>query len=123
MPLTNPAFQATGDIFPSRFVKINGSHKVAQAGTNERAMGVSTEGTKFPPGSQGLSAPYKAAEAGDNLTVYGDGDICLLEIGSGGVTAGDLLKSDTNGKGVTSPQTETSLVYIGAVALETAAAG
>lgn len=112
-----PAFVASGNINPSVFVKLDTSNNfsVLQAGANARTIGITSEGTKYAPGTN--SNTYNAVQ-GDEVTVYGLGDVCLLTIGSGGCTVGDLLESDANGAGVTST---TSGHAVGAVALETRA--
>ncbi len=60
-----------------------------------------------------------AAISGDSLRIFGQGDDCLLTLGVGGATAGDLLKSDANGAGVTASTGNKA----GARALQTGAAG
>lgn len=88
---------ASGDIYPSRFVKKSGSYTVAQAGAGEAAIGISHEGAKATPlpGNSTL-----AASSGDPLNVYSDGDNCLLEAGADGIAAGAYLKADSSGRGV-----------------------
>ena len=59
-----------------------------------------------------------AAESGDLLEVFGPGQETQLELG-GTVSAGDMLKPDANGKGVTAASTN----YYGAIAKHGGAAG
>lgn len=86
MPLNNPSYRAGGDISPSRFVKFNtGSGNaadfvvVAAAGATFPIMGVSQDGTKFPEVTDGFGAGSQtlAAASGDQVGVYGLGDVCL----------------------------------------------
>lgn len=99
MPLAGQS--ASGNIYPSRFVKKSGAFTVAQAGAGEAAIGISQEGSKDAPlpGNSTL-----AAVSGDPLRVYADGDVCLLEAGAT-VAAGAYIKSDTNGKATTAAST------------------
>ncbi len=114
-----PAFMANGDISVCRFVKqdTTADHKVLQAGAGEAVIGISQEGSSQAPIPE-VSTQY-AAQAGQAIKVYGVGERCKLEIGSGGCTAGDKLKPDSNGKGVAI----TAGDAYGAVALTTCAAG
>lgn len=122
MPNTAPHFKASGTIRPARFVKISGSNTCAESDANEKVIGVSMLGTNQPPLEDLVTNAY-AAESGDSLEIHGDGDICYLELGSGGATAGQDLKSDADGKGVAAATTGTTIQQIGATALETASAG
>lgn len=118
--IVTPNMTAQGNINPSVFVKLDTSNNlsVLQAGAGAGTFAVSWEGTKYAPGTAADNG--YAAESGDGITLYGPGSVCLLAVGSGGWTAGDLLKSDANGNGVT---TTASGDKIGAVALETGAYG
>lgn len=120
MPLNNPNFVAGGDIRICRFVKQSTSadYTVLEADANEQTIGISQEGTNDAPTS---GASSLAAASGDPVAVYGLGDVCLLTIGSGGVTRGGRLKSDADGKGVAVATTGTTIQQIGARALESAA--
>ncbi len=60
-----------------------------------------------------------AAESGDPLHVYADGDECLLEAGEA-ITAGNWLKPDSQGRGIVIDNTASD--PIGARALEDAGA-
>lgn len=118
-----PLLRAGGNIATHSFVKLSTSANstALQAGDNEFVIGIAQVGPKEPPGLSGAST--NAAESGDNVQIFGLGDICLLRAGSGGWTAGDLLKSDSNGDGVTAATTGTTVQNVGAVALETVSAG
>lgn len=112
------SFVAGGDIRPSRFVNLDATAEgvVLEADAGEDIYGISHEGTHRPPYASlddGL-----VAIAGENVRVYEDGEICFLEIGTGGCTVNGRLKADADGKGVTASTTE----KIGAIALETCAA-
>lgn len=88
---------ASGNIYPSRFVKKSGAYTVAQSGAGELSVGISHEGAKATPLP---GASTLAAEAGDPLNVYSDGDNCLLEAGADDIPNGAYLKSDSTGRGV-----------------------
>lgn len=88
---------ATGNIYPCRFVKISGDFSVAQAGANERVFGISQMGTNKPP-IPDVTSQY-AAVSGETLRVFQDDEECLLELAAT-LSAGALLKSDADGKGV-----------------------
>jgi sulfur carrier protein ThiS len=95
-------FTASADIRPSRFVKISGNYTVAECDANEWPIGISAEyGENAPIPSQ--STEY-VADSGHSCPVYTEStpidQPVLLILGSGGATAGVLLKSDTNGAGV-----------------------
>lgn len=115
--------RATGNISPSRFVKlVTAADSVGQSGTNEAIYGISQE---FPRAAPVEGASAYAAAAGEELMVYtaGDDEGCLLEIGSGGITLGVMLTSDTDGKGIALASTAATLFNVGAIALETGSAG
>jgi len=107
----NLSVLATGDVNPSRFVTISGSLNVAESNAGEVPVGVSQPGTK-------LFNSTLAAASGDVLGVYAEAQECWLLYG-GSVTAGDRLKPDADGKGVTASPTDSS----GAVALESGSSG
>ena len=128
MAANAPNFIANGTVQPSRFVKLDTTAGKlfnviqAAANTDNTIIGISQPGSYDPPGTTGAASD--AARAGLPLEVYSVGDVCLLEIGAGGVTAGDYLTPDANGKGVTLTLTDGANVRCyGAKALETASAG
>lgn len=116
---------AGGTIRRARFVnlKTTANHTVEEADANDRTIGIAQEGGREPALPSVTADPPEAAQSGDQLRVYVPGDTCLLEIGSGGCTAGDDLKSDTDGKGVARATTGTTVQNVGAIALETASEG
>lgn len=109
---------AGGTINPCCFVKLSTSanNTVLAAGAGDFPIGISQTGSRQSPN---YNTTYAAA-SGDMLDVHPPGDICLLKIGTGGCTAGDALKSDASGNGVTGTL---GTDKCGAIALETAAAG
>jgi hypothetical protein len=111
--------QANGTIAPCRFVKLDpsASFSAIQAGAGDRTFGISVDATIDPPLSGASTA---AANAGDQLEYYTPGEVCRLELGTGGCTAGDLLKPDANGKGIAGVA---ATQFYGAEALETGVAG
>ena len=117
-----PNMLAGGDISPCRFVKqdptaTTGDHKVLQCSAGQVIFGVSQEGSNKAPIPEVTT--NLAAASGEQVKIYGDDEVVLLEIGTGGCTSGNLLKSDADGKGVVASAGEN----IGAAALVTAAAG
>lgn len=115
-----PGLKAGGDVRPCRFVTYSAAadFTVLESNADDRPFGISQKGTQDAPGLTGASA--LAAASGDPLTVYGPGSVQVhLEIGSGGVTRGQPLMPDADGKGITA----TTGKYFGAIALESAAAG
>lgn len=124
MPNTPPVLVAGGNIRPSRFVKSSSTadHRGLEADANEMVIGISGEGGKYPPLND-LVTTNNHAEAGDPIRLYGDGDICLLELGSGGATRGLRLISDGDGKGVAMATSGTTIQHFGAVALESGLEG
>lgn len=108
----NATFLASGTIAPCRFVKQSDSYTAAQAGAGDTVIGVGQQA------SDAFNSLTVAATSGQPIGVYGNSQECYLEFG-GSVTAGDRLKSDSAGKGVTANATEGS----GAVALESGSSG
>lgn len=120
----SPALRSGGNITTSSFVKVStaAEHTALQCGDNEAPIGVSQIGTKYPQGLAGLSNTY-AAEAGDEIQLFGLGDICRIRAGAGGFTKGAWLKSDSSGDAVLAATTGTTLQWVGAIALEDASQG
>lgn len=104
MAQSMPSFLFGGDCEPSRFVKLSSSadHTVVRCGAGEAAIGISFEGSKDAP-IPGASA--LAVVSGMSTRVYQIGESCELEAG-GAVSAGDYIKSDSTGRGVTASSTD-----------------
>ena len=120
MPLYSPAFTASADVNASRFVKISGDFQVAECDAGQKVIGVSQEGTQFPPGvAEGLGGTTNtlAAKSGRTLKVFGLADICVVLAGAA-ITAGDFVGADTDGKAT--PLTEGN---VGGIALQTVLSG
>lgn len=119
------AMYANGTIRVSRFVKLDTSRNnaVVEGTTNAAVIGISQPGGRVAPIPSVTTSPVEAAQAGEHLVVFQQGESCLLRIGSGGCTAGDLLESDSDGDGVTVAATAASVRNIGAIAMESASAG
>jgi len=117
----NPTFMAGGNIVPSRFVKWNlgEDNTVIQATANAKIQGIAQEGSREAP-IPSVSTVY-AAQDGEEIHVYGQGEVCLLELG-GTVAAADDLKSDANGKGVV-VTAGTTTQEVGAQALQSGVSG
>lgn len=114
------AMRANGTIRVGRFIKIDTSdnNSVLEADANEQVFGVSGMGGREAPIPSATADPPEAAQAGDNIEIHTLGTSTLLQIGSGGCTAGDYLKSDADGKGVA--VAGSAIENVGAIALETA---
>jgi hypothetical protein len=117
------SFQASANIRPSRFIKRSGANTVAECGAGEVMLGVSAEGSNYPPLPG--QAEYAAA-SGDPCSIIFVGDGAqedrpvLLVLGSGGATQGALLKSASGGAAVAVASNND--VY-GALALESGSEG
>jgi hypothetical protein len=121
MAHVGPAFIAAGNISPSRFVKMStGNNSAVQASAaTDSLIGIAQESAKQPPIPQVTGTQY-AAEEGDNVRVYTAGESnVLLELGTGGCTAGARLTADSDGKGVVA----TAANIVGAIAMTAGAAG
>ena len=118
MPTQNPNWISGGNINPKRFVtqQVDADLTVEESNATEMPVGVSGIGTKYAPIPE-VTTNYHA-ESGDQVWVHGPGEECWLTAG-GAVTAGDLLKPDNDGKGVTAGAGD----KYGARALASAATG
>ena len=112
-----------GTIRTARFVKQStaADQTFLEADANEQAVGISDVAPKAAP-IDGANATDIAA-SGDQFMYHPEGNVCLLEIGSGGVTRGAQIKSDADGKGVLAATTGATMQWVGAMALETDAEG
>lgn len=113
-----PALIAGGTIAPFRFVKPSTSADdtgLQQTAGTLACLGVTDGSTK-------AFNSANHAESGDPITLQG-GDVVLVEVGSGGVTRGDTLESDSSGKAITGLTTTTTRRYQAYVALQSGAAG
>lgn len=118
----SPSFMVQGDVRPSRFVNgyASADNTVEEADANDFVCGISSEGSREP--NLPSVATILAGTTGDQMKVYGDGQICLLEIADT-VTRFTLLKSDADGCGVPALLTGTTIQNVGAEALQSGAAG
>ncbi len=114
-------YQASGTLLVSRFAKISGTNTIAQAGSGEIPCGITQVGGRTAPIPSVTADPVQAALTGEFCDVFGPGEDCLLIIGAGGCTAGNLLKPGTNGVGVA--LANSGKEYYGAQALETRSEG
>ena len=124
----SPQLMATGNILPSTFVMVDTTtlNCCLQATANARTIGVSQEGTADTQLTNygNYTAVYAAQgteSAPVGIKLYGLGDVCEL-ITTNGVTAGDMIESDSSGKGITYTS-DAGPRNIGAIALETTTAG
>ncbi len=106
--------QASGDVFPARFVKQSGDFTFAQAVANDPLFGISQVGTNTAP-IPGVTSD-KAAVAGQHMRIHKPSERTLLQLG-GTVVGGDRLKADADGKGVAIATSGTTPQRYGAIAL------
>jgi hypothetical protein len=94
------SYRALGDIGTCRFVTQSASYDdaITESNSGDQPIGVSGKDTRTPPYS-GLDDGLHAV-SGEAALVYTAGDEALLDLG-GTVTAGDYVKPDNSGKGVT----------------------
>ncbi len=119
----NPSFLPKGDIYPSRFVKMDGSPwgVIQASAATDKIIGVSGVGTQIAPGITGADG-LAGRNGGPGIRIHGDGEQELIELG-GTVDEGDLLKSDSDGKAVAVSFAETTNVFSGGRALEAGVSG
>jgi hypothetical protein len=77
-------------------------------------LGHHAAGTREAP-IPSAGTPYAAA-LGESCRIHKEGERCLLKLG-GTVTAGDLLKSDASGNGVSCSTSAATMQNFGAMAL------
>lgn len=107
--------RASGDINPMRFVKMSGDNTVAESDANELSIGISMRQSKA------FDSALAASDDGQ-VAVYTVGQIAKLELG-GSVSAGGLIKSDADGKGVAVATSGTTAQNVGAIAINGGASG
>ena len=111
---------AGGDINPARFVSLSTSanNTVVESNAGDTTVvGITDESTKNAPQTGGSTLH---AEDNDHVRMHQYGEDCLVKVGTGGLTAGDYVKPDADGKGVTA-STTADVAF--AIAFETATAG
>lgn len=112
---------AGGNVAPNRYVTqdTTADYQVLQSTAGQQIAGVAMGGSRYPSGFGSLDDGFVAI-LGENLRYYTAPDKGVpLELG-GTVVAGDRLKSDANGKGVT---TTTDRDEYGSVARAAGASG
>lgn len=115
-------YTASGTIIRARFVKVSGVNTVAAAGAGEQITGISQLGSRTAPIPSVTADPPEAAQSGEQVNVLDGVDgFAMLEIGTGGCTAGNLLKAESGGKGIALALSGKE--HYGAEALETCSAG
>ena len=98
MPLSNPSFVAGEEIASSLIVKIStaADHTVLKAVVNDYPFGVTHEGSREAPIP---NVTPVAAASGESVRVYGPGETCEVQVGSGVVvTAGFPVMADADSK-------------------------
>jgi hypothetical protein len=117
---------AGGTIRRCRFVFQDSTtdFRVVEGTANCAVTGISQQEGRTAAIPSETADPPQAAQAGEALNIYQTpGDIVLLEIGTGGITRGDLIESASDGTGITALTTVETVRNIGARAVESAAAG
>lgn len=116
MPL-NQGFVAGGTVPPYHFVKASTSADmtVLVCGNNEKSIGISQEGTHDHDGTS-------AADSGDPVTVYGLGEVALVEAGTT-IVRGDFLRSNAAGEAIPIDTSGSNTQNVGARALQSGADG
>lgn len=98
-----PGMVAGATIAPKRLLKLSTSAEftlIHNAAATTACIAVSGEGQKVAPGLPGADSAVHA-EAGDQLLdILGPGNVVKLVAGSGGVTKGANVESDSVGLGV-----------------------
>ena len=119
MPIPGVPVTAGGNIRPSRLLKIGSADNTVVEATaaTDVVIGISAPWTRQAPYGS-LDDGFHAI-AGENVTMYGSGEIAPLIAGSGGMARGARITSDANGQGVAASATNGAI----GVALQTVAAG
>lgn len=117
-------YTASATIRVGRFVKVSGNGTVAEQTTSGGlCIGVSMDGSRIAPIPSVTASPPEAAQSGEQLNVHLvsglDGEFPVVLIGTGGVTYGQEVMSDTSGQGVAA----TTGKYVHGIAQATVAAG
>lgn len=120
-PQTWPAYTANGNVSPCRFITpvvsaSGGSLAVQASAANQLLVGVSWEGTRYPP--NGPADDGLVAIAGEPLSAYSPGEQCNLTLGATVTNANSLLTSDSAGKGIVVDDTSDAKIFVGALALQ-----
>ncbi len=95
------SYKAGGTIHIARFVKFDStSPQLVESTSGDASMGIMQEGMRDPPGLTSSTDATVAATSGDTGTffVYQGGDSCRLWMVNA-VTAGQMIKASTGGKG------------------------
>lgn len=118
-------YLAGGTIPVSHFVQHDGTddHTAVVADGTAPILGISQEGGKYAPLPHIATDPPTAAEEGDSVNVYMPGTYALVYVGNGGVTAGDLVKSDGDGQAVAVAEGSGTKEYVAGRTEQTVAAG
>lgn len=116
---------AGGTIVRGRFIKLStaADNTALQAGANAMVHGIAEMAPRDAPIDGADATTIAAATNSDPVPYIPEGNVCLLEIGTGGVTRGAEIKSDSDGTGILAATTGATKQWVGAIALETASAG
>ncbi len=120
-PMSQINVAASADINPCRFIDLTAENVATQSTADGNAIGVSWQGTQRPPNDIIATTPWGVvATVGNPVSYYVPGQICNLELGTGGITASQLIKSGTAGVGVLATSTA---YYVLARAIRTGLVG
>ena len=117
-------YTASATIRVGRFCKVSGSGTVAEQTTSGGlCVGISTDGSRIAPIPSVTASPPEAAQSGESINIHlvsgNDGEFPVVIVGTGGVSAGGEVMSDTSGQAVAA----TTGKYVHGIAQATVAAG
>lgn len=120
-----PPKMANGNIPPRRFLATvtgagNADLVVLATDSTKMIMGVSYNATRYVPGSPADDG-YLAI-AGEPCPYHGAGHMCELDLGGTVSNVGLALTTDGSGKGVAAAPTDGTIIWFGAIALQTGVA-
>lgn len=116
---------ANGTIVIGSIVKIDATRNnaVIAAGSGDKPFGVAQMGSRDASIPSITTSPSQCAIAGDQVLVYPIGHTTLVRVGTGGLTAGNDVKSgDATGVGVACTESSSDEWSVGQV-IESASAG
>ena len=92
--------KASADVNPCRFISQTAENVGTQTAADADAVGISAEFTEREPNDLIATTPWGVhATTGNSITYHVPGQICNLDI-AGSVSAGNLIKATTAGKGI-----------------------
>lgn len=115
MPLT-PNLIAGADIYPRRFLMIDpaNAYNAIQATASAPIIGVSAESTRIPQTPDHTESIVHAS-AGENVSLYGAQETCLVELGANISSPGTQLTATSAGLAIGA---STAAPFVGGYALQ-----